>query len=201
MCVPVRRLRSKARLQRISAFVVCALAVSVACGRSATESRSEIDFVRNGFLKVPLGDGTVKTYGSETIGQALERKFKNGAWRQLTTSDSVVVEFDAAVAPATLYQNGFSVWAPFLDKRTAATFGVPNEKGSLSMRAATACINDPKKRVAISHSGGRIVIDCRLSFQMRFTVSADKRHFDLRYISLATFNTDDQAKVLGYIYG
>jgi hypothetical protein len=207
MCVPVRRLRSEATLQQISYLVVCALvvtstvAVSIGCGKSGAESGSEINLVRNGFLKVRRGDGSVKTYDSATIGTALERKFKNGTWRQYTTPEGVVVEFDATVLPATLYKRGFSVWSPFLKKEIAGKFGVPGEEGSLSLRAATTCIDDGRKRVAVAQNGGRIVIDCRLLFQMQFTVSADRSSFDLRYISLATFDTDDEGKALGYIYG
>jgi hypothetical protein len=207
MCVPVRRLRSKATRQQISYLVVSALvvtstiAVSIGCGKSGTESGSEINLVRNGFLKVRHSDGSVKTYDSATIGRALERKFKNGTWRQFTTPEGVVVEFDATVLPATLYKKGFSVWSPFLKKESAGNFGVPGEKGSLSLRAVTTCVNDDQKRVAVAQNGGRIVIDCRLLFQMQFTVSANKSNFDLCYISLATFDTDDQGKALGYIYG
>jgi hypothetical protein len=207
MCVPVRRLRAKATLQQVSCLVVCALvvastvAISIGCGRSGAESNSEINLVRNGFLKVRAGDGSVKTYDSAIIGTALERKFTNGTWRQFTAPEGVVVEFDATVLPATLYKKGFSVWSPFLKKESAVNFGVPDEKGSVSLRAATTCISDSQKRVAVAQNGGRIVIDCRLLFQMQFTVSANGRNFDLRYISLATFDTDDQGKVFGYIYG
>ena len=110
------------------------------------------------------------------------------------------MEFDAAVLPATLYRDGFSVWSAFLNKTSAAIWGVPGEKGSLSLRPATTCINDDSKRVAIAKNGGRIVIDCKLLFKVQFTVSADRRNFDLRDISLATFDTDDRDRVLGYIY-
>jgi hypothetical protein len=112
----------------------------------------------------------------------------------------VVVEFDAAVLPATLYRDGFSLWSAFLSKSNAAIWGVPAEKGSVSLRPATTCINDHYKQVAIAKNGGRIVIDCRLLFKVQFTVSADRRNIDLRDISLAIFDTDDRARVLDYIY-
>jgi hypothetical protein len=207
MYVRVCSLRSSGTPLRICCFVISALlitstlAVSVGCGKFSTKSDLGINLVRNGFLKVRLSDSSVKIYDSMTIGKALERKFKNGIWRQFTSPEGELVEFDATVWPATLYQSGFSVWSPFLKKDTAETWGVPGEKGSLSLRAATTCIDDGQKRVAVGHNGGRIVIDCRLLFQMQFRVAADESTFDLHYISLATFDTDDQGKTLGYIYG
>ncbi len=205
MCVAVRRFSFQARLQWIFCVVVCTLvstgtlAVSTGCSKSARKSGSEINLVRNGFLKVRRNDATVKMYDSASVGNTLERKFKGGIWRQFISPEGVVVEFDAAVSPATLYQDGFSVWSPFLNKESAATWGAPGEKGSLSLRAATTCINDGQKRVLV-HRSGRVVIDCKLLFLMQFTVSANRKDFDLRYISLATFDTDDQDKVLSYIY-
>ena len=206
MCVLVCPLSFRAKLQRIVGVMLCTLVVAttlvvdIGCGKSGAKPGAAIHLVRNGFLKIRHGDATVKTYNSATVGNALERKFKNGIWRQFTTSTGVVVEFDAPVSPATLYRNGFAVWVPFSDKKIAAAWGAPGEKGSLSLRSATTCINDDRKRV-LAHGGGRIVTDCRLLFQVQFTVSANGKNFDLRYISLATFNTDDQGEVLSYIYG
>ena len=206
MRVPVHDVSSQAALwwfccSVASALVVTStLALSVGCSKSGQKSDSEINLVRNGFLKIRLGDARIKTYDSATVGKALERKFTNGTWRQFSTFEGVVVEFDAAVWPATLYRDGFSVWSAFVSKTSAASLGVPAEKGSLGLRPATTCINDDYKRVAIAKHGGRIVIDCRLLFKVQFTVSADSRNFDLRDISLATFDTDDRDRVLGYIY-
>jgi len=205
MGFPVPPFISHARRKRTYGVVVCTLAVistlaiSIGCSKSAVNSSSEINIVRNGFLKIRRGSTTVKTYDTATVGNALEGKFKGGTWRQFTSPEGVVVEFDAPVSPATLYQNGFSVWSPFLNKETAATWGRGGEKGSVSLRAATTCIDDRQKRV-VAHGRGLIVIDCRLLFQVQFTVSAERKSFDLRYISLATFDTDDQGKVLSYIF-
>ncbi len=206
MRVPVGMSAPRVRCGGMCCSIACALlvtgtlAVSVGCGTSGTKFNSEIDLVRNSCLKIRLGDARIKTYDSATIGKALGRKFTNGTWRQFTTPEGVVVEFDAAVLPATLYRDGFSVWSAFLSKSNAVIWGVPAEKGSVSLRPATTCINDHYKRVAIAKNGGRIVIDCRLLFKVQFTVSADRRNIDLRDISLATFDTDDRARVLDYIY-
>jgi|GEM_PF-2627493 len=206
MCVLVCPLSFRTKLYRIVGVVLCALvvaitlAVNIGCGKSGAKPGAAINLVRNGFLKIRHGDATVKTYNSATVGNALERKFKNGAWRQFTTSTGVVVEFDASVSPATLYRNGFAVWAPFSNQETAAAWGALGEKGTVSLRSATTCIDDDRKRV-LTHGRGRIVTDCRLLFQVQFTVSPNGKNFDLRYISLATFNTDDQGEVLSYIYG
>jgi hypothetical protein len=181
--------------------VAGALAVSVGCGTSHAVSDSDIPLVRNGFLPVRPGDAAGKAYDRVTIGAALGRKFPNGTWREFSAPDGLVVEFDAAVLPVTLYQHGFPVWSPFLKKGSGAEWGVPGETGSLSLRAASTCLNDERKRVAVSAHGGRIVIDCRLLFQMEFLVAADRRRFGLRYISLATFDTDDEARVIGYVWG
>jgi hypothetical protein len=200
-------LRRGAAPRWISLVGVCvlgvagALAVSWGCGASHAVSDSDIPLVRNGFLPARPGDAGGKAYGRVTIGKALERKFPNGRWREFAAPDGLVVEFDAAVLPATLYQHGFPVWAPFLKKGSGAEWGVPGETGSLSLRAASTCLNDERKRVAVSPHGGRIVIDCRLLFQIEFLVAADRRRFGLRYISLATFDTDDEARVIGYVWG
>ena len=178
-----------------------ALMVGLGCGNSHAVSESDIPLVRNGFLPVRLGDGGGKAYERVTIGAALARKFPNGTWREFSAPDGLVVEFDAAVLPATLYQHGFPVWSPFLKTGSGASMGVPGATGSLSLRAATTCLNDGQKRVAVVGHGGRVVIDCRLLFQMQFLVAADRRRFGLRYISLATFGTDDEARVIGYVWG
>ena len=108
------------------------LCLSIGCSTSGARSSAEVNLVRNGFLRVRLRDGRVRLYDSATVGSALERKFTNGVWRQFTSSGGVVVEFDAAVLPATLYRDGFSVWSAFLNKTNAAIWGVPDESGSLS---------------------------------------------------------------------
>lgn len=206
MCVSLGRLLSQTRLQ-ISRAAFCGpvvaitLVVGVGCGNPHVPTASDINLVRNGFLKVPPANVSAVAYGTATIGEALERKFPNGSWRQYSSPDGMIVEFDGAVLPATLYENGFPVWSPFLTKETAAVWGVPGEKGSVSLRAATTCMNDTRKHVAVGHNGGRIVIDCTLLFRMQFVVSADRRSVDLHYISLDTFDTDDQGRALGFIYG
>jgi hypothetical protein len=79
--------------------ITSTLVVSVGCTTSGNKSISEINLVRNGFLKIRLSDTRIKTYDSATVGKALERKFTNGTWRQFTSPEGVVVEFDAVTCP------------------------------------------------------------------------------------------------------
>ena len=79
-----------------------------------------------------------------------------GTWREFTDPDGLLVEFDAAVLPATLYQHGFRCGLPFLKKGSGAEWGVPGATGSLSLRAASTCLDDGQKRVGVSRMAGAL---------------------------------------------
>jgi hypothetical protein len=58
-----------------SAFALLGTFVAVGC-----QSSPAIELVKNGILRIENDDGTVKTFGSTTVGKAFEGAFQHPRW-------------------------------------------------------------------------------------------------------------------------
>lgn len=134
-------------------------------------------------------------FDSTTVGKALEGTFQNPRWSSFQTAKGVtVVQFDGTVKPDVLKEAGFNastlVTKLVADerKRCFAESGqqeAQSDSPSAIDQARVAAENDAKIAPCMAQVMERLAIPVRL----QFTLSADRRSFEIGYIDMEPFYT------------